>query len=176
MSDQDPTARLNFLPAAGITVFSLVISIGWVVLAMQVFHLHANFAAFVFAFYWAFVEKGDFKLFPKYMLGALLGIAISWALVTLPAHMGALGFAIAMLFIIAGMLLTFANWIPILLNPLTLLFLAIFTAAPVVANVNFLDVAASTLLGGLYFAAILYLAGRVQAMQTKSVKGDVVTH
>ena len=151
--------RLGF--ALGGLVLIFAFTFAWLYLAGRVLHLHTFYASFVFAWYWGIVDKAEFSRLPWSILGCLLGLAVVWQLSFLSAHYGTAGAVVAVLVIAAVLFMQIMHWGARVINPGTMLFLAVFTATPIMGVVNFMDAGATTVAGALYMAAVIYMLKRV---------------
>jgi len=151
--------RLSFGLGGLVLIFAFTFA--WLYLAGRVLHLHTFYASFVFAWYWGIVDKAEFSRLPWSILGCLLGLAVVWQLSFLSAHYGTAGAVVAVLVIAAVLFMQIMHWGARVINPGTMLFLAVFTATPIMGVVNFMDAGATTVAGALYMAAVIYMLKRV---------------
>jgi hypothetical protein len=155
--------RPSLAMGGGMLVAIFALSSLWVFVGGHFLHLHSFFASFVFLWYWGVVEKAEFNRLPASILGALTGVALSWQLSYLSAHYATAGLAAGVAVIAVAVFIQLMNWVPIAVNLCAMLFLAILTAPQFMGGVNYADVAATTLVGAVYGAAVIYAARRVVA-------------
>lgn len=156
--------------AAGIGMLVAIFALSaiWVAFGGAVLHLRSFFASFVFAWYWGVMDKVAFDRLPAALLGALVGVVLAWQLSWLSAHYGTHGLVAGVAIIALAVFIQLMNWVPMAVNLCGMLFLAILTA-PQFAGTDFLDVGATILAGGLYMAAVVYVARRVMAARGMAV-------
>jgi hypothetical protein len=88
----------------GFLILLLVVGsiIGWIVLGTMLFGLTSFFASFMFAWCWVNVEQGDFKQWPQCLIGAIVGIGLTWQSQFFAAQFGTPGLVTGLLIIIAA--------------------------------------------------------------------------
>jgi hypothetical protein len=131
---------------------------GWVALGGAVFRLHSLFASFLLLWYWATVEKAQFKSLTAVIAGALVGVALAWVLKALPTIYGGWGLAAALLLVVLALYVQIMNWVPVAVNANTMLFLTVVAAPALLGSVDFPEVGEAVVLGAVYFAILVYLA------------------
>jgi hypothetical protein len=151
--------------ANGSLIFVVVVAaiVALSLLAGGVFGLKSLFAAFLFAWYWANVEATRFDRLPAALIGALVGIGLAWLLQILPAQLGPSGGLVALLAILVAVFVQIQNWLPLVCNTSSMLFLTVMAAPVLVEKTDFLDVAICIVLGAGFFAAIVRAAQWVAA-------------
>jgi hypothetical protein len=136
----------------------------WIGLAGGLLHLHSFFASFVFAWYWGSVEGLAFNRLVPSLIGALVGVGLSWLLVYLSAQYGTPGLITAVALIALAVLCLVMQWFTSVINMSAMLFLALLSAAQFAGRTNYLDMAEIIVAGGLFMAAIVYIAQRVMGL------------
>ena len=131
---------------------------GWVVLGGPVVGPASLFASFLLLWYWATVEKADFKRLTATILGALVGVALAWQLKVLSTMYGGWGLGVALLVVVLAIYVQIMNWIPIAVNANAMLFLTVVAAPALLTSVDFTKLAMAVVLGAVYFAILVYLA------------------
>ncbi len=144
----------------GFLILLLVVGsiIGWIVLGTMLFGLTSFFASFMFAWCWVNVEQGDFKQWPQCLIGAIVGIGLTWQSQFFAAQFGTPGLVTGLLIIIAAIYVQIMNWAPIALNRCTMLFVTVLAAPALLAKMDFVELLAAVSLGAVYFAAVIKLA------------------
>lgn len=144
----------------GSLIFLVVVVaiIAWSWIGGALLGLTSLFASFLFAWYWANVEAMRFDRIPAAVLGGLVGVGLAWLLQALPAALGpGTGLLVALLAILVALFVQTLNWLPLLCNASTMLFLTVMAAPALVKESNFADVALCVVLGALFFAALVRL-------------------
>ncbi|MEY2927584.1 MAG: hypothetical protein RL367_2061, partial [Pseudomonadota bacterium] len=89
MTETNPDAP-TLSPFNGFLILLLVLVavIGWIVLGANLLHVSSFFASFLFLWFWAAIEKADFKRWLPTLIGALVGVALAWGPRILSEQMG----------------------------------------------------------------------------------------
>lgn len=144
----------------GSLIFLVVVVaiIAWTWIGGALLGLTSLFASFLFAWYWANVEAMRFDRIPAALIGGLVGVGLAWLLQLLPAVMGpGNGLIVALLAILVALFVQILNWLPLVCNASTMLFLTVMAAPALVEKSDFRDVALSVVLGATFFAALVRL-------------------
>ncbi|MFC6196759.1 hypothetical protein [Ponticaulis profundi] len=162
---------------AGFVILLIVIMgiVGWILLGGGVLKLSSLYASFLFLWYWSAVEKLDMKKLVPGMLGALIGIALAAGLHHLPLMSGTLGFIIAISAVVIAVYLGIVERVPALFNTATMLYLTVAAAPAIMESTDFREMAVATLLGGGFFAALVFGAQRLAAMMSPAPEADETT-
>jgi hypothetical protein len=145
-------------PAVGLLILgAVVVAIGIFVALAAALGIADIWVAFLFLLYWASTEKMQFAKLPGSIFGALLGLAIAFALHTLPASMGPAGWALVAVAILASIYFLVMGWWPAVVNNATMLFLTVGTIPLVQAGTSFLNLLPALGLGIAYFAGLAWL-------------------
>ena len=172
MIDQPPTAQaapgLSVPAGIGLVVAIFVFSSLWIGLGGRVLHLHSFFASFVFAWYWGSVEKAAFNRLPSSILGALLGVFLSWLLAYLSAHYGTAGLLVGVLAIAVSVFCLVMQYLASVVNMSAMLFMALLSAPQFTGTLNYLDMAATIVAGALFMAGVLYAGQRIFAARQQA--------
>jgi hypothetical protein len=130
-------------------------------LGMSFLGLKAFFASFTLLWYWATVEKAEFRGLAPSLIGALVGVGLAWQMqICLAKFGGTNGLIIGLLPIVAALFVVIMNWFPIALNGSAMLYLTVL-GAPAFAGAKpafFYDLAEAVVLGAIYFAGVVWLA------------------
>lgn len=157
-------------PIAGIGVaFVVVIAIvGWVMIGTTFLSEASIFGGFLIFLYWAKFEHLNPRRMPNAILGALVGIGISWVTFYGETHYGGAGFAVGMALLVLAIYLDIIEVAPLVVNTATMFF-SIITAAPLVKlEVNWVELCLATLGGGLFFVTFLTLVMGIGAKLAKA--------
>jgi hypothetical protein len=159
MSDQPdqpaPLSRFNGFLILLVVVASII---GWIVLGTTLFGLTSFFATFMFAWCWVNVEQGDFNQWPQCLIGAIVGIGLTWQSQLLATQFGTPGLVVGLLIIIGAIYIQIMNWIPIAFNRCAMLFVTVLAAPALLAKMDFVELLVAVGLGAVYFAAIVKMA------------------
>ena len=146
------------LEGLGVTVVVVSALIGWIALGTVFLSEASLFGGFLILLYWAKIEQFSLSGLAAAILGALVGIGISWSTYYGATHYGGVGFAVGMALLIVAIYLDIIERFPLFVNTSTILF-SIITAAPLVQlKVNWVELCLATVGGGLFFAAFVMLA------------------
>lgn len=152
-------------PLAGLGVAAVVVTaiIGWVAVGSSFLSEAALFGGFMVLWYWAKVEHLAICRLPASILGALVGIGISWAMFYGTAHYGDVGFACGLFLLIAAIYLDIVQVLPLLFNASTMLF-SIVAAAPLVQlKIDWVELCLATAGGGIFFGVYVAIIMAVAA-------------
>jgi hypothetical protein len=150
-----PLSRFNGFLILLVVVGSII---GWIVLGTTLFGLTSFFATFMFAWCWVNVEQGDFKQWPQCLIGAIVGIGLTWQSQVLAVQFGTPGLVTGLLVIIAAIYVQIMNWVPIALNRCAMLFVTVLAAPALLVKMNFIELLVAVALGAAYFAVVVKLA------------------
>jgi len=157
--------RPSLLFGLGGLVLIFAFTTAWVYLGGRVLHLQSFYASFVFAWYWGIVDKAEFSRLPSSLLGALLGVAVSWQLSYFSARYGTVGLGIGIGVIAVLLYMQVMHWGAYVINPVTMLFLAVFTAPQLLGKIDSVDAGATIVAGALYMAGVIFVLKRLMGMQ-----------
>lgn len=118
--------------------------------------LEPLYAGFLLLWYWASIDKADFKALPKTTLGSFAGLALAWSLRVLPQELGGAGLAIALLVVALAILIQILNIAPFIVNAPFMLYLTVFAAPVLQREESFSAVAVSIAAGTIYFACFVW--------------------
>ncbi|HEX7871610.1 MAG TPA: hypothetical protein VF475_01780 [Sphingobium sp.] len=122
---------------------------------------------FIFLFYWAGIRAAASADFLPSLVGALGGTGLAYLVVTLPEQMGATGYAIIGVGVLACIFMMIRGHVPLLINNAFMLYLTVFTIAGAVTPNDFWQIPVSLLIAaGL--AAILMAVGKILAARAAS--------
>lgn len=153
---------------AGFFILLIVIVgiVSWIFLGSAV-KVTSFYASFLFLWYWAVVDKLDFKKFIPSMVGALLGIAFAWGPHMLPHYLGVTnGIILGIALIALAVYLVIVERLPFAFNPALTLYLTVMAAPVILETSDFRELALATLLGGGFFGlfvfAVMFIVSKIQ--------------
>ncbi len=153
-------------PLAGVAVAAVVVAaiMGWVALGSLFLSETALFSGFMVLWYWAKVERLAMAQLPASVVGALVGIAVAWAMFYGATNYGGIGFLAGLALLIVAIYLDIIQILPLFFNASTMLF-SIVAAAPLIQlRIDWVELCLATLGGGIFFgsfvAAVMWLAAR----------------
>jgi hypothetical protein len=172
-------AEANAAPDAGAHSLSLVNGIlllvlivvgivAWIIIGGTALAVKSFFASFLYVWYWANLEKADFKRIPASVIGALVGVGLAWGLKGLPAMYGNTGTIISLLIVVAALFVQIMGWLPIALNASAMLFLTVLAAPALLTNLDFIELTKAIVGGAAFFAALVYGAMMYAKMTAKT--------
>jgi hypothetical protein len=150
-----PVAAPSALAGLGITAIIVVAVVLWAVVGTALFSGATLFGAFLLLWHWANLEQLDIKRLPAVIAGALVGLALAWLVVYLTKTMGTNGTILGLVFMVAGIYLQVINVLPFLFNTSAMLFLTVAAAPLIQLEVDFAELALSTVVGGLFLGAFV---------------------
>jgi hypothetical protein len=160
---------MNVVSAFGI-LFALVVAMaGYIVIATRL-GLDVMYGAFVFLWYWAICQNFNFKDVPSTLAGALVGVAVSGLMQFGTVSGSLVATAAAMAFIACSIILSILQRGTFIVNPSYFLFLTVTTIPLIQQQENLTKVAASVVLGIIYFGLIVWVLGKVA--DARRVKSD----
>ena len=146
-------------PVAGLAILGVVLAliIAWIVVGLQVLHIHdtALVGGFLMLWYWANNEQLQFKRLPAAIIGALVGIGLGWFLVYGSVNYGSTGLIVGLLLLILALYLDIIKAVPLVVNTSTMLYVTIAAAPLVQLHVDWLELVLSTVVGGLFFGLVV---------------------
>jgi len=153
-------------PAAGLGVAGVVAAgiVIWAIICKTLLTDTSMFAGFMVLWYWAKVEHLSFARLPATILGALVGIGVSWAMLLCATLYGGAGFAFGLFLLFVAIYLDVIQVLPTLFNAATMLF-SIVSAAPLIQlKIDWIEFCLATAGGGAFFggfvAAVMWLASK----------------
>ena len=115
----------------------IIFAIGiWIALGSQILGISSFFASFLFLWYWSTVEKVDFARWVPSLVGALVGVLLAWSPKILADLIGPAGGILALVLIIVALFCTIMNWLPLALNGSAMLYLTVFGAPLLLADMD----------------------------------------
>jgi hypothetical protein len=158
----------NSQAPAQMTVVSGLMLLGLIIAAIVVFEyvggsflgVKSFFASFTLLWYWATVEKAEFKGLIPSVVGALVGVGLAWQMQICLAKFGMPnGLLIGLVPIVIALFVVIMNWLPVALNGSAMLYLTVLGApAFTVSKPDFVELCEAIVLGAIFFAAVVYLA------------------
>lgn len=150
-------------PGAALLVLGAVVIMTTVFLALSyALNIHDTWVPFLFLTYWGAIEQMSFKKLPACIVGAFVGLAVSYGLQSLPGMIGTAGFAAVLGVILLMVYCLLLGWARIAVNPMSLLFLTVATI-PGIQQRPFPPLFEALALGFVFFvglAAITQWVGR----------------
>lgn len=144
-------------PLAGLAIVAIVVVlvVAWAIIGTTLFSDLTLFGGFLLLWHWANLEQLEIKRMPATIAGALVGIGLGWQVVWLTQQMGSTGTIIGLLVMVAAIYIQVINVLPLLFNAAAMLFLTVAAAPLVQLKVDFVELALSTVLAGLFFGAVV---------------------
>ena len=146
-------------PVAGIAITAIVVAIiiAWIVLGLSVLHLHDTslVGGFLLLYYWANNGQLDIKQLPAAIIGALVGIFLSWFVVYAATRWGNMGLAAGLGLFVLALYLDVIKAVPAVVNTATMLYLTVAAAPLVQLHVDWQELVVSTVVGGLFFGLVV---------------------
>ena len=170
MSDTPPAAEVAAPPGplAGLAILFIVIVliVAWIVVGLQVLHIHDTslVGGFLMLWYWANNEQLQFKRLPAAIIGAVAGIGLGWFLVYGAANYGTAGLIAGVLLLVFALYLDIIKAVPLVVNTSSMLYVTIAAAPLVQLHVDWAELVVSTVVGGLFFGLV------VEGMQRLAAK------
>ena len=157
-------------PLAGIGVAAaLVVGIaGWIAIGSMLLSEASLFGGLMMLWYWANIEQLDARRLLPSILGALVGIGLAFGMYYGASVYGPAGLIIALAVLVVAIYLDIVKLAPLFANGASMLY-SIVAAAPLIQlKINWIELSAATVGGGLYFAAYVavlkWVASRASAV------------
>jgi len=162
---QDTPLPPSPLPGLGVAAVVATAIVCWVAVGSIFLSKTSLFGGFMVLWYWAKVEHLSMQRLPDSVLGALVGVCLSWVMFRLASDYGAAGFAFGLLLLFVAIYLDIVQVVPLLFNASTMLF-SIVSAAPLIQlRIDWVELCLATVGGGVFFGAFVagatWLAGRM---------------
>jgi hypothetical protein len=146
-------------PVAGLVILGVVLAliVAWIVLGLQVLHIHdtALVGGFLMLWYWANNEQLQFKRLPAAIIGALVGIGLGWFLVYGAVTYGTNGLIAGLLLLVFALYLDIIKAVPLVVNTSSMLYVTIAAAPLVQLHVDWMELVISTVVGGVFFGLVV---------------------
>lgn len=113
---------------------------------------------FLFALYWAGLQRSDFKQLPSCLLGAAIGLSYAFMLRELPPLIGGAGIIISIVVVIGMVYLQIMGWLSVAVNAATMLFMLVSTIPSVIASSQYPKLLVALAFGAGYFAIVIWIA------------------
>jgi len=170
LTDKSVAIHTPMTPAKGLLSLISIIVVVAVFVGLNSWIGIADFwAGFLFVLYWSGVEHMKMERLPHCIVGAALGLLVSYGLQTLPHAFGTLGIIIPLAVIILMVYCQVMSWLPILVNTATMLFLTVATIPALQMHGNFISVLSGFGIGVVFFVT-LAIGGN--ALKEKFTKHD----
>jgi hypothetical protein len=147
-------ARLTVAQGLAILAGAIVLSAGFLMLQFAL-GLATAPLGFFFALYWGGIEQSRADRWAPCTIGGLFGIALAFAFATLTQTLGPMqGLMVFMGIILVVVFVLIMNWLPLIINLPSMLFLTIACYPGVFEHANFLEMAANLTVSAVYFGAV----------------------
>jgi hypothetical protein len=156
MSTEAETAKPGLGAGLAIVVIVVIAIIAWIALGSAL-HLTSLYAGFLFLWYWSTVQHLDMKAILPSLVGALIGVGLGFLVHFLPEHYGTAGLIAAIAAILVALYLTVIERVPFAFNSAAMLYLTVIGAPAILTTTDFRELAFSTALGSVFFAAFVFL-------------------
>jgi hypothetical protein len=178
MTENDPqpaTQDATLSPFNGFLILLVVIVgvVGWIILGGQFLGISSFFASFLFLWFWASVEKADFKRWLPTLVGALVGLALAWGPRILTEQLGTNGMILSLILICLAIYVQIMNWVPIAFNTSAMLYLTVFGAPALLAQMDpprVSEIVIAIIGGAVFFAALVKVAFMIAAWRSARSK------
>jgi len=149
-------------PAMGLlTLAGAVVVVGSFVVLAQVLAIGDTWVGFLFALYWAGLERGNLKKLPHCVVGAAVGLTVAYFMHALPQVMGTIAWAPCLAVVLVLVYCQIMGWFAIPINMATMLFLTIATIPMISAATQYPKLMISLAFGALYFLGVILIAKQV---------------
>lgn len=156
LTDKSTTIQTPMTPAKGLLSLINIIVLVAVFVGLNSWIGIADFwAGFLFVLYWSGVEHLKMEKLAQCIVGAALGLLVSYGLQTLPHMLGTLGIVIPLAVIILMIYCQVMSWLPILVNTATMLFLTVATMPALQMHGNFISVFSGFGIGVVFFVTLV---------------------
>jgi hypothetical protein len=157
-------------PAKGLLILGgVVVVVGGFIGLNTALGIKEFWGGFLFLLWWTGVEHMKFEKLPSCIIGALVGLALSYLLHALPQWIGPLGGLVFLGLILVVVYCQIMGWLAIAINMIAMLFLTVGTIPAVQAGADFAGVLAALILGVIYFVGLLKLSTLFQKKTSPSV-------
>lgn len=116
-----------------------------------------TWVGFLFALYWAGLERSNFKRFPHCLLGAAAGLTAAFLLRELPLRFGSVALVPCLIGVMLLVYFQIMGWCAMVVNMTTMLFLAVATIPAVHASGQYPKQLIALAVGAGYFALVLWI-------------------
>ena len=158
-------------PGKGLLVLGAVIVVIGAFLALNhALGIAETWVAFLFLLYWAGIEQIKFNKLAACIVGAIVGLLMTFLLQTLPVQLGAIGGAVFLGAVLVLVYLQIMGWLTVAVNIVTMLFLTVGTIPLIQSGFSFTNSLLALALGVAYFAG---LAGIAFLLQKRSADKNV---
>ena len=172
MADTPPTAEIAAPPGpvAGLAILAIVIVliVAWIAIGSLFLEPASLVGGFLMLWYWANNEQLQLKRLPAAIIGAVVGIALGWALLHGALHYGTAGLIGGVVLLVLALYLDIIKAVPLVVNTSTMLYVTIAAAPLVQLHVNWPELVLSTVVGGLFFGLAVEGLQRLAARFTSA--------
>lgn len=152
----------NVSPGRGLLMLAgAVVVVGAFVALARMLAIGDTWVGFIFALYWAGLERGNLRKLPHCLVGAALGLTVAYLLHALPRVLGAAALAPCLAVILALVYCQLMGWFEVAINMVTMLFLTVATIPMVSAVAQYPKLIISLAFGALYFVGVILIANRL---------------
>lgn len=144
-------------PVAGlaVTVIVILVVVAWIALGLQFLADTSLFGGFLMLWFWANNEHLEIRRLPVAILGGLVGIFLAWFVVFAAGRWGGAGLAAGLALMVLALYLDVIKVAPTLINGSTMLYLTVAAAPLIQLHINWLELVLSTVVGGVFFGAVV---------------------
>ena len=121
------------------------------------------YAGFLLVWYWATVDKLDFKLAPATIVGAIGGAATAWAYQLATQAGSRAGMIAVLLVVLVAAFLQTMQYLPFLFNASYMLFLTVGFAPLIQGGEQFQKFSLTILISAIYFGGLIFIGTRLAA-------------
>lgn len=149
-------------PAMGLaTLASAIVVVGTFVALAHVLAIDDIWVGFLFALYWAGLERGNFKRLPQCAVGAALGLTVAYFLHIAPQILGSNAWVPCLAVILVLVYCQIMGWFEIAINMVTMLFLTVGTIPMISAVPRYPQQMFALAFGAVYFVVVIVIANQV---------------
>jgi len=149
-------------PVKGLlTLAGAVVVVGAFVALAHVLAVADTWVGFLFALYWAGLERGNFKKLPHCAVGAALGLTVAYFMHIAPQILGNMALAPCLAVVLALVYCQIMGWFTVGINMVTMLFLTVATIPMVSAVTQYPQLLLSLALGTGYFVVVILIAKEI---------------
>lgn len=113
---------------------------------------------FLFALYWAGLQRSDFKKFTGCLLGAAIGLSYAYMLRELPPIIGSAGMIVSIIVVIGMVYLQIMGWLSVAVNSATMLFMLVSTIPSIIVSSQYPKLLVALVFGAGYFVTVIWIA------------------
>lgn len=127
---------------------------------------------FLFALYWAALQRSDFKKLAACFIGAAVGLGYASLFRALPPLVGSATVAICIGLVIVMVYLQIMGWMTLIINSATMLFMLVSTIPSIMMGTQLPNLLAALTFGAGYFALVIWTAKQVRERRAADPRPD----